>query len=160
MDTQLLTRRRVIRLAGAAMAAALPIATFANGAEAGRGWCRHDPVVKIDGQVVDIWVSSYQEMYDLATGAVIVVVKVPKGATAELLAVDQGFGYGYDIRFETSDNLTRNSAHTQVRVSVYAPASTKELPVRVEFSPRSTGPLSEYESEYGTANSWVVIKTD
>lgn len=129
---------------------------------AGRTWCRTDPVIKVDGQVADIWVSSYTEMNTSATGPVKIVVPIPTGSTGAVYAMDNGFGQGYQISFVKSSSMQRTATHTQVRVQVYAPAKDSTLPVQVDMMPRSqngnTGVLLG-ASASGTANKWVSLTT-
>jgi hypothetical protein len=140
-------------LAACALLLAMP------GASAGRSWCMNDPVVKIDGHVADVFVSSYVEMDAAATGPTQIVVTVPTGVSTELLAVDNGFGgHGYAVSFATSSRLKATATGIQVQVEVYAPATDGSLPVKVQFTPRSTGPLKA-ASATGLANAWVTLKT-
>ncbi len=131
----------------------------ASGAGATYEWCKTDPIVRIDGQIADIVLLSHRQMHSAATGPARLVVTVPTGVAAELVATDRGFGgHGYDVRFAESADL-RNAAGTlQVRVEAYAPASDDALPLRVKFAPRGTGRLSPGSAE-GTANAWVVLAT-
>ena len=155
-----LTRRRMLRLIGGVALAAVPGVAIAQEASAGRSWCRWDPVLKIDGQVVDVWLSSYTEMNTAATGPTQINVLIPRGSTGSVLATDNGFGgNGYSISFSTSRSLRKSSTHSQVQISVFQPASTSKLPVKVDFTPRSTGVLTSAASVLGRANKWIVIKT-
>ncbi len=131
----------------------------ASGAGATYEWCKSDPILRIDGQTADVVLSSHLAMRSAATGPARLVVTVPTGVAAELVATDRGFGgHGYDVRFAESPAL-RNAAGTlQVRVEAYAPASDDALPLRVEFAPRGAGRLSPGSAE-GTANAWVVLET-
>ena len=121
--------------------------------------CRADPVVLIDGQIADILLSSYAEMKDAATGPAKVVVTVPSGVRAELVATDLGFGgHGYEVRFADSDRLRVTERQLEVRVEVYVPATDGSLPVWVEFTPRGVGRLSAGSAE-GRANDWISLTT-
>ena len=146
-------------IAPALLLAALALLLAVPGASAGRSWCKSDPVVMIDGHVADIWLSSYVEMDAAATGPAQVVVTVPTGVAAELLAVDNGFGgHGYDIGFAESSKLKATATSLQVQVQAYVPATDGSLPVKVQFIPRGTGPLKA-ASATGLANAWVMLKT-
>ncbi len=123
------------------------------------GICTKDPIVRIDGQTADILLSSYDEMNDAATGPATIVVTVPPGVSAELVAADRGFGgHGYDVRFADSDRLQVTKRGLEVRVEVYVPATDGSLPVWVEFTPRGKGRLSAGSAE-GRANAWVTVTT-
>jgi hypothetical protein len=131
-----------------------------NAASAGRSWCRVDPVVMIDGQLADIFVSSSLKMLlGQATGPIKMHVYIPEGSSAWGVLMDLGFGRGYDIDFIETSDLQREKYHTPVIVEVYAPAKDSSLPVSVTFAPRSLG-SSLKDILFGTsadgyANEWV-----
>ena len=52
-------------------------------AMAGRGWCSSDPVVLIDGQLADVYVTSDLAMLTSANGPIKLVVEVPDGSSAD-----------------------------------------------------------------------------
>jgi hypothetical protein len=127
-------------------------------ASAGRVWCSVDPVIKVNGQVVDVLVSSYADMNASATGPLQFVVTVPVGSSARVLATDKGFGYGYRVTVKTSSALVRTAKSTPVRVEVYAPAANSTLPVKVDIKPRSVG-LVHATTTQGLADRWVIAQT-
>jgi hypothetical protein len=156
----LLSRRKAVQAIGGAFVAGWVIATSAHPAAAGRTWCKFDPVLKIDGQVVDIFVSSVVEMKRLATGPTKIIVELPYGSSGSVCAVDSGFGgWGYDIEFDVNQNLAKSDTHTQVDILVLQPAAEKSLPVIVEFTPRGVGVLERASAVTGTANKWIAIET-
>src|SRR4051794_4662388 len=104
MDTRIMNRRHVLRLVGGAALAAVPALRLAGEAAAGRTWCQTDPVVKIDGKTADVFLSSYTDLNAAAIGPAQLVITVPVGVSAVLLAVDRSFGgWGYQISFAQSD---------------------------------------------------------
>jgi hypothetical protein len=127
-------------------------------ASAGRVWCSSDPVIKVNGQAVDVLVSSYSEMNTSATGPVQFVVTVPVGSSASVLATDNGFGYGYSVTVRTSSTLKKTATSTQVRIEVYAPSVDGSLPVKIDVKPRSVGPVKATITQ-GLANKWVTART-
>jgi hypothetical protein len=134
----------------------------AQGAAAGRGWCRADPVIMVDGQLADVFISSDFGMLASATGPIQMVVEIPNGSKGSLILNDFGYGYGYQVSFVHASDLVRGR-HTQVRISAYAPADDSSLPVSVTFAPRSLGlgllPVLFGMRADGTANSWVSLTT-
>jgi hypothetical protein len=126
-------------------------------AEAGKKWCRADPVVAINGHIVDISVYSYLDMQAAATGPVQIVVTLPSGMKGWVLAMDQGFGHGYAVRFATSAKLHATKSAIQIQVAVYAPASDRSLPVIAQLTPIGAGPIAAGTAS-GNANAWVTIK--
>ena len=130
----------------------------ATAASAGHVWCARDPVIKVNGQVVDVLVSSYTEMNASASGPVELVITVPSGATVNVLATDTGFGFGYTVTLKTSSALSATATSTQLRVEVYAPSNDGTLPVKIDVKPRSVG-LVRATTTQGLANAWVTAQT-
>jgi hypothetical protein len=148
-----LRRALVSALVLAALLLAGPAPAFA-----GDGWCSADPVVKIDGKVVDIVISSLDEADELAMGPVQLVIRVPVGISAEILATDRGFGgHGYAISFAEVPYLVASADRLPIEVAVYAPMADGTLPVRLDIRPRSS-PLIPASGE-GTANAWLTVTT-
>jgi hypothetical protein len=155
-----ITRRSMLRLIGGTALATAGIAALgASPAAAGRTWCKRDPVVKIDGKVADIYLSSYTELDHTVTGPAEIVVSIPRGSTGELLATDRGFGgHGYVVTFSVDETLKRSSVNTQVRVQAFVPSDDDSLPLKVDFTPRSSDLRAA--SAQGTVNKyWVTLKT-
>jgi hypothetical protein len=154
------TRRRATRRAvGSALAlGAVALALTARPALAGRAWCRTDPVVSIDGTLVDIFVAGPLRAPLVAKGPNQVVVSVPIGVEAFLAIADPGFGKGTDVIFKESSKLRRTQGGIEVKVRVFVPTTERKMPVRVEFAPRIVGILDP-DTVDGTANRWVPLKT-
>jgi hypothetical protein len=164
MDTvqlQQTGKRRFSRRTFAAMAAGAVLAGAGiNAASAGRSWCRVDPVVMIDGQLADIFVSSDLKMLlGQATGPIKIKVSIPEGSRGWVVLSDLGFGRGYDIDFIETSDLARVNRRTPVIVDVYAPAKDSSLPVTVTFAPRTlSSSLKDIlfgMSADGNANEWI-----
>jgi len=132
-------------------------------AEAARGWCKADPVIMVDGQLADVFVGSSLEMLLKAKGPIKMEITIPSGSTGTVVLTDAGFLRGYSITFRHSSSLIKTKSHTQVKVRVYAPATTSNLPVTVTFAPRSLGSsLTDIlfgKSVTGTSNQWVSLTT-
>lgn len=152
MAAQAFTRRTALKLAGGAALAATSISALGHEASAGRAWCYRDPVFKINGDVVDVLVGAPNDINGVANGPTRIVLTVPTGSTAELLATDAGFGgWGYDVRIATSDKL----AGHQVKVEVYQPVRSGTWPVQVRFVSRS----ADYPETIvaSSANKWITV---
>jgi hypothetical protein len=137
---------------------ALAFALTAQAAAAGRGWCRTDPVVTIDGTIVDIFAAAPAKALLLVTGPNRFVVTVPVGVETRLIAEDLGFGRGVETTFAESSELRVTEAGIEVRVALYVPATDGTMPVRLEVAPRLLGLLRPASAE-GTANAWVSLTT-
>ena len=155
--TQTISRRRALRLLGGAVLATVPALRLADEAEAARGWCRADPLLRIAGQSVHVYITSSTPMLRSATDKIRLTVVVPYGVRGRLIDVLADFGEGYDVGFRESSTLQVVDGRVPVRVSVYCPAQDSSLPVTVEFFPVGDGPLSP-GSASGTANSLITFR--
>jgi hypothetical protein len=155
-------KRTIQALLALVVALSMVVAIAPGQSEAARGWCTADPVVLIDGQLADIFVSSDPSMLTSANGPIKMEITIPTGSTGTVVLRDLGFLHGYSITWKYSSSLRHTTAHTQVQVRVYAP-SRMTLPVTVTFAPRSlsSGLLAVLigQSASGQSNSWVSLKT-
>jgi hypothetical protein len=152
-----LSRRRALGLFAGAALAAVPAFRFATEAEAARGWCRADPLLRIAGQYAHVYITSTSAMLRSATDKIRLTVTLPLGVRGRLDDVLADFGEGYDVRFRESSTLQVVNGLVPVRVAVYCPARDSTLSVTVEFAPVGDGPLSP-GSAAGTANTWISFR--
>lgn len=152
-----LSRRSMVRLLGLS-AIALPLGATRREAAASHAWCRTDPVIMVDGELADIFISAPIEAPLLVTGPTEVVVSIPVGVEASVIATGVGFGKGEVVSFVEAKNLKKTARGIELKIAVYVPATDDEMPVLVEFAPRIIGLLSPASAE-GTANEWVTLKT-
>jgi hypothetical protein len=129
----------------------------ASTATAGVGWCRSDPVIMVNGNISDIFVSAPLDALLVVTGPTQIVVTTPPDVDAVLIASTLGFGHGEVVAFEQSRSLKVSDEGTELRIQVFVPATDDQLPVLVEFSPRLIDILSPITSE-GTANDWISFR--
>jgi hypothetical protein len=154
-----LTRRDfAARLFAGAALAALPTVEYAAPAMAGRTWCKTDPGLRVGGKETHVNLYSYQEMFDAATGPVLLIVTVPVGdeGKTELLYMDEGFRHGYDLVVKESIDLKDSSTGIDILVEAYAPATDGELPVKVEVVPVDRGKKPKFRK--GQANQWIPVR--
>lgn len=131
-------RSRISTTFGAVALALALLVGMVGDAGAGRTWCRMDPVIKIDGKVADIWLNGAVELNSSATGPAQIVVRVPLGVRAEVLATDLGFNkQGYVITFREDPSLGRNASGPQIVIWASVPSPDDSLPLEVVFAPRS-----------------------
>lgn len=151
-------RSRPGKAAAALILVAVALLVAAPGAGALRSWCRSDPVIRIDGDLADIFVAAPFRAPLRVTGPTEVVVTVPKGVDTRLVLRDPGFGRGVNVAFEHSRRLEVSDRGIEVQVRVLVPADDDTMPVRVEFAPRVVGVLRPASAE-GTANHWITLRT-
>jgi hypothetical protein len=153
-----LSRRHALRLAGGLLAAPLGL-RLAGSVSAGRGWCRADPTVQVNGQIVHLYVSGQlDQTYDVA-GPTQVVVHVPDGVETAVLDQDDGFGQGYNIWFVTDPRLKATNAGIGLSADVYVPATAKGKgqPILLEWVP--DGVVKASGSKQGTTNQVISLPT-
>lgn len=119
-------------------------------------WCKADPTVSIDGRVIDINVYSTEEILTHATGPTTVRIKVPTGVSTELIAEEEGFGFGWNVSFEEDDDLRVTKKGAETKVIVVVP-SRGGLPAKVELVQQ--GEIIEREvgetNERMSARAWI-----
>jgi hypothetical protein len=127
-------------------------------AQASVGWCRSDPVVIIDDEVADIFLSAPADAPLKVTGPNEIIVTVPDTVSASAIPVPLGFGRGESVTVVHSPDLQATADGIEVTIDVYVPSSDDAMPVRVEFAPRVAGLLSPASAE-GLANTWITLST-
>jgi len=136
-----------------ALAAVLAVMATPTGATI--GWCKRDPIVDIGGKRAHVYVSSLDSILVSATGPTDVVITVPNGVATDLIGTDDGFGYGYNVRFEESGGLKTTNRGIQIEVEVEVPA-TDELPVLLEVTDGQNVVLAH---KRGETNEEVLVRT-
>ena len=124
-------------------------------AEGSRGWCRSDPLILIEGVVVDIFCTAPLTALLHVTGPTEIVVAVPVGVQPTLVLAGVGFGRGEIVRFEERNRLQQSAEGLEVEVEVYVPAS-RELPIGVELARNLVGILDPTVAE-GVTNQWISL---
>jgi hypothetical protein len=132
------TRDTRIRRRGIALALGLlAVLLLAAPAEAGRRWCARDPIVRLNGAEVQIWVAVPAEYEAAVSGPIQVRIATPRGVTREVVLTDEGFnGHGEAVTFAPRAGRVSGGsfvASVEIRVPVDAAAvAAKAVPVRVE----------------------------
>ena len=125
----------------------------APSATAGVAWCRTDPVVVIDDQVADIFVSVRFDELKRVNGPTEIVITTPVDVDITLATPGVGFGYGENVTFEESPALEKTDKGIDLRIEVYVPAQD-DIRVLVQFAPRVVGILNPRNAR-GEANDWI-----
>ena len=130
------SRRQFVRFG----ALALPLVIAASSpyqVEARIAWCRRDPILQIDDKLVRIDVYSKKQILDVITGPTKLRVLVPRRVDFSVYAEDEGFGAGWDIRFDRRDRLQvdKGNGTIEIQAEVFVPTPEDvRLPVKVLIS--------------------------
>jgi hypothetical protein len=146
------------RLARACVLAVAILAFNGLSTSASIGWCRSDPVLKIEDAVADVFVGIPSSAVPEVTGPTQFVITTPVGVSEAVLLTSPGFGYGETVTFQESKALKVNHKGIELDIAVFLPATNSTTPVLVEFAPRVIGILSPVSAE-GTTNSWIYLET-
>ena len=152
-----LARRRALALlAGGALAALAP-----DPARAWRRWCRVDPLLRIEGQDLHLWVAvraaDMRRARRLVRGPVEVAVVLPPGVGYARLDDAEGFGDGFAVVPERDPGLAAGGGRVALRVRVRVRTrGRRRPPVEVWLQPLEKGPIPDRRA-YGRADRWVEL---
>ena len=103
----------------AASFAAVILLLVSSPAGAGLQWCPRDPIVALNGQNVQIWVSIPNQYQTAVTGPVDVTVTTPKGVDREVVFTDEGFnGHGETVTFREKGKIRGDEIDVSVKIRV------------------------------------------
>ncbi|MFL5760102.1 MAG: hypothetical protein ACJ789_10205 [Thermomicrobiales bacterium] len=137
------------------MLAALVFVIVAAPVDAGRHWCRSDPIFNIAGTTTSVYVDIDQDSQVHVTGPIAVTLSVPPGTAVEVTYVDAGFnGFGEAITIVSNSRLKVTSRGIQVQFQVAVPADTV-MPVLVTVAPLS----GRASSVNGKTNTTITVNT-
>jgi hypothetical protein len=148
--------RRSTLIWATALAAAGTAGVFRS-ANSARGWCRSDPLVRIDGELAYVICTAPRTIREVITGPTEIVVTVPWGVQAKLIAAGSGFGEGENVRFAYSGEPADKSGF-DITVDTRVPAS-EDLPIGVEVARRTRGNHKKPAHANGRTNSWLTLST-
>lgn len=167
-----MNRRDVMRLfGGAGLALTVPLVLPSGNAEAGIGWCRADPVIRLShpngsGNTASIYLVAQAEQYVLNNSSGDIMIEHPKDAKTDKLWEDPNgyFGQGVSTNFAIGNDLQFGSGYMDVRVRCYIPASSNDMLIRLEWAP---GPIQFVggnplpavvtASAEGRGNQWISL---
>jgi hypothetical protein len=117
---------------------------------AGVTWCRADPIVKLNNEVVQIWVAVPQEYAAKVTGPIDVTIMVPGSVSKDVLLLDAGFnGYGERVSFVSSGAvLPGGSFYMTVVAKVPMKGTWQSVPVQMEIIHDNQTSRFFYGSQY------------
>jgi len=91
--------------------------------EAGRLWCKADPIVTLNDRVVSISLSIPIEYLLLVDGPTIIEITTPPGVDRQLIVNDVGFLHGSIVRFKDGEGTVDGR---QIPVTITASVSINE----------------------------------
>ena len=148
-------RRALLGFGGALLGARVGL--LDRPALAGRGWCRSDPVVLIDGVLADVFTSGPLDALLTVTGPTQIVITTPQDVTISLAIPGLGFGRGERVTFQRSKKLKSTNEGIELKIAVFVPAK-KDFEVTVDFAPRVVGILKPRSAD-GRSNDWIDLST-
>lgn len=149
-------RRSTLRWA-AALAAVGTTGIF-RPALAARGWCRSDPLVRIDDELMYIVCTAPRTIRQATTGPTEIVVTVPGGIQTKLVAAGASFGKGETVRFAYSREAVDAKSGIDIKVEARVPAG-EDLPIGLEVARRTRGNHKKPARAQGRTNRWVALLT-
>jgi hypothetical protein len=114
------------------MIGVVAVLVMALPAVAGREWCAKDPIVALNGNVVQILVAVPEGMDVDVTGPIHVAIETPEDVTHELLFTDSGFnGFGETVAFESVPGKIKRDGSFKAEIDVTVPVAAEPLPMQV-----------------------------
>lgn len=106
-------------------------------ASAGKGWCRSDPIVRINGADLQVWVAIPIDDLPDVIGPIQIELVVPRGSINEIVYVDDGFnGFGEAFRWAHGDSAVASDGSLTVTARVSVPIRNgRYVPMQVELIP-------------------------
>jgi hypothetical protein len=113
------------RFGQATLVALIALAVMAMPAGAGKKWCRADPIVRIDGNEIQILVEVQEEHVGAVSGPISIEIGTPANVARELVSTDAGFnGYGEVVTFTNTPNGNGKKG-IPVKLKIKLPIDTK-----------------------------------
>lgn len=117
----------------------LAVLMLAAPAMAGRTWCARDPIVRINGHDIQLWVAVPAEYVPLVNGPIDIEILTAQPVDADVLYLDEGFnGYGETVRFGLlRKGKTYSDGSFDIKLNVKVPISDrriKKIPLQLTFT--------------------------
>ncbi len=140
--------RRLIVTIGMVLGAVFGVVTPAS---ADLTWCKKDPVISLNGAVVDLSVAIPWKYVPLVNGPVRYEIQTPPTTDRKLVVNDLGYnGYGSEVVFKDGSG-TVETREIPTTVRVYIPIDKKSLP---------PGEAVPAELSMITSNVKLIVKQD
>jgi hypothetical protein len=127
------------RFAPIAFAALLVLGSVAMPVRAGKGWCRSDPVVSLNGVNLQFWIAIPLDDQSDVIGSIMITFLAPRSSNLTLVSSDPGFnGFGETVQLASNGSRINPDGSFTVRVSVSVPLrGNDDVPLQVEVVPES-----------------------
>lgn len=126
----------------------------ASPASAGLQWCPRDPIISLNGQEVQIWVSIPEQYQTAVTGPIAVDVATPRGVNREVLFTDEGFnGHGETVAFHDRGPVDGDEMDVRLQINVpydHLMVERGDLPVLLTVI-LPDGSVIELQDDHGRA---------
>ena len=134
-------------------------------ASAGRRWCARDPIVSLNGNVVQVWVAIPEEYVPLVSGPIEVEFKTPKGMSRSVVLTDDGFnGFSEVVTFSDDPESKFNATgafSVKIRVSVPIDVSRSDTKIKPRDIPTQVTVIDGENTQvfHGwNTGSWVTTR--
>lgn len=139
------------------LATVVTLVTSAQPAGA-NGWCRIDPIIRVDGHEASIYIVTEADSTVRSTAYANVLVEYPWQSDGELVWVDpnHGFGYGMGVQVLPALDLGYPAGGIAIRISVLVATSQNGQPLMIEWAPGPAGNPTT-STMVGATNTWIVL---
>jgi hypothetical protein len=129
------------RFALIALAALLPLGFVAAPVSAGKGWCRSDPIVALNGVNLQFWIAIPLENQSDVVGPISITFLAPRSTKLALVSTDPGFnGYSESIQLAGNGGNIAADGSFNVKVMVSVPLRGNQIvPLQVQIIPDAGG---------------------
>jgi hypothetical protein len=143
----------------------LAVLMLAAPAMASRTWCARDPIVRINGHDVQMWVAVPSEYVSLVSGPIDIEVLTAKPVDAEVLYTDEGFnGYGEEVTFgalRRGKIYSDGSFDLQLKVSVpISDRKIRKIPLQVTFTIGGEATTVSSDTTTVSADSMTLVSSE
>jgi len=127
------------RCALIALTALLTLLPFATPVSAGKGWCRSDPIVTLNGVQLQLLIAIPVEEQANVIGPIAVTMVAPKASKMTVVYTDSGFnGFGESINLAAnSDRIGIDGTFTVKAILSVPMRGNNFIPMQVEIIPDS-----------------------
>ena len=149
-------KKTMVQRAAALITTLVLVFVAVTPANAGLVWCKTDPIVRLNGQTVQVLVSIPDTYVSRVDGPTRVEIKTPQQVKRELLFVDDGFnGHGEDFSFSDIGDGYGTATGYRIKIKVTVPIETSNtVPILVEVI-GANGVVQTFEGNHKGTSFYV-----